>query len=51
MDKIRPQKRGDFRKQVHGARPGLFAYGWVPTETRNVTAAFVQCAICTTCPA
>lgn len=30
LDKIRPQKRGDFRKQVHGARLSLLAHGWVP---------------------
>lgn len=29
LDKIRPQKRGDFRKQVHGARLSLLAHGWV----------------------
>ncbi|KAI1235695.1 Presenilins-associated rhomboid-like protein, partial [Lamprotornis superbus] len=38
MDKVRPQKRGDFRKQVHRARPGL-AQGRVPAELRG-TAAF-----------
>lgn len=32
LDKRRPQKRGDFRKQVHGAGPGLVAHGWVPAE-------------------
>lgn len=35
LDKMRPQKRGDFRKQVLGAGPSLFPNGWVPAEPRT----------------
>lgn len=43
MDKMRPQKRGDFRKQVHGARPGLLAQGWMPAGVRGTATSLLWC--------